>query len=581
MFRFACLVLVLALSAALSPSARAEGPLAIVEGLPEDPVFDVARRAAESDAPAPTSRFAARRNARRAAQNVTLALHSEGFYAARAEPFVEDGAPPVARVQVSVGERFVFGEVTLVLSETLEENAETAAQAAVGLRPGAPARSQDILDAQARVVAALLAAGRPDAAAGERTLRVDYDRAIMDVTLRFDTGALARLGAPEASGGARVRDRLLLRLAPYEAGDVYSPALLRDYAARLRETEAFSSVAVGLGDAGPDGLRPVRVTLEDEPRRTLTLGGSFATEDGGGLEGRWTLRNAFASAEELSVEARALTLERALFAQLSIPAWRRPQRDLRFGAGLLQEDTDAFDRLAASFQVEASQPLSERVSAALGLGVTVQETRDVLTTQRLALFRGAASVSFDNADDPLNPTEGLRARVTLRPITGVGDDAIAYLISDIEGSAYRSLRSERLVAAARLRAASLTASATDAVPADDLFFAGGGGSIRGYPFQAVSPRDADGVLAGGASLVETALELRARFSDRFGGVAFVDGGAASEGETPDLGDVRWGAGVGVRYFTDFGPLRADIAAPLDPFDGDPRVQIYLSIGQSF
>jgi translocation and assembly module TamA len=67
----------------------------------------------------------------------------------------------------------------------------------------------------------------------------------------------------------------------------------------------------------------------------------------------------------------------------------------------------------------------------------------------------------------------------------------------------------------------------------------------------------------------------------FQGVAFVDAGAIGFQETPNLNNLRYGVGVGVRYKLPFGPIRADIAFPLDRRDGDADFQIYVSIGQAF
>jgi translocation and assembly module TamA len=64
-------------------------------------------------------------------------------------------------------------------------------------------------------------------------------------------------------------------------------------------------------------------------------------------------------------------------------------------------------------------------------------------------------------------------------------------------------------------------------------------------------------------------------------VAFIDAGAIGTHNTPQREDFRAGAGFGVRYDLGFGPIRADIAAPLGRRKGDPAFQIYLSIGQSF
>lgn len=576
-------VLFAGFAAALSivASARAEATLARIDGLPDAPAFDLAREAVGVTERAPETAMQARRDARLAAQRVEAALRAEGYYGARIDAAAEEGTPPRAVVTVDPGPRFAIAGVAVEIDGDDDIEIAENARAAAGLEAGAAARAEDVMAAERRVLIALREAGFPDAFAGPRDVTVDHSRQAMDVALRFETGERARLGAVRSAGPAEVRTGFLERLAPYETGEVYAPETLGEYARRLRATRAFSSVGVEMGEADADGLRPVLVSLGDAPRRSLSLGGSYSTSEGGGVEGAWSLRNAFSGGERLTIEARLQTIERALTAELAIPAWRLPQRTLLLSAGALQEETNAFDSTSLSVGVEAAQPFFSRWTAALGLGLSLQETVEDDLTRRFVLARGAASANWDATDDALNPTRGARLRFGLQPVFGAGDAASAYLISDAEARVYRGLDAHRFVFAARARAGAITTTGVDDTPVDDLFFAGGGGSVRGFEYQALSPRDADGELEGGRSVVETSVELRARVGERLGGVVFVDGGAASRSAAPSIDELRWGAGVGLRYFTDFGPLRVDLATPLDPIEGDPDVQLYFSIGQAF
>jgi translocation and assembly module TamA len=119
------------------------------------------------------------------------------------------------------------------------------------------------------------------------------------------------------------------------------------------------------------------------------------------------------------------------------------------------------------------------------------------------------------------------------------------------------------------------------VPGDDRFYSGGGGSVRGYAFQAIGPFAANDTPLGGRSLAEASIEGRARLTDRIGAVAFIDAGNVSDEEYPTFDNLRAGIGVGVRYMTPAGPLRLDVATPLNPSDRDEAVQVYISIGQAF
>jgi translocation and assembly module TamA len=97
----------------------------------------------------------------------------------------------------------------------------------------------------------------------------------------------------------------------------------------------------------------------------------------------------------------------------------------------------------------------------------------------------------------------------------------------------------------------------------------------------VGPRLSDNTPEGGLALAEASFEVRHRLNRQWGLVAFVDAGSVSLSETPDFRNGSLGAGVGVRYNLGFGPLRFDIATPINPRQGDAPVEVYISIGQSF
>ena len=114
-----------------------------------------------------------------------------------------------------------------------------------------------------------------------------------------------------------------------------------------------------------------------------------------------------------------------------------------------------------------------------------------------------------------------------------------------------------------------------------LFFSGGGGTVRGQPYESLGIELAPNVTIGGRSFLGTTLEVRTRVTDTIGGVIFADAGYVDSGSFFD-GSGEWhaGAGVGLRYNTGIGPLRVDIAGPVSGDTGE-GVQIYIGIGQAF
>src|SRR3546814_9719979 len=149
----------------------------------------------------------------------------------------------------------------------------------------------------------------------------------------------------------------------------------------------------------------------------------------------------------------------------------------------------------------------------------------------------------------------------------------------VEASAYYPV-SDSLTIAGRVRAGSILGVDRDDLAPSRRYYGGGGGSVRGYGYQRLGPFDPNGDPVGGRSINEFALEARYRFGN-FGIVPFVDAGNAYESTFPKGSDLRFGAGIGARYYTNFGPLRIDVATPLNPRPGDGRVALYISIGQAF
>ena len=119
------------------------------------------------------------------------------------------------------------------------------------------------------------------------------------------------------------------------------------------------------------------------------------------------------------------------------------------------------------------------------------------------------------------------------------------------------------------------------LPPDQRFYGGGSATVRGFKYQSIGPQFPDNKPIGGTSIDAATIELRQRLSGSFGMVAFVDAGQVGENSTPFQGTVHVGAGIGVRYYTAIGPIRFDIAVPLNKQPGNDAFEIYIGLGQVF
>ena len=165
-----------------------------------------------------------------------------------------------------------------------------------------------------------------------------------------------------------------------------------------------------------------------------------------------------------------------------------------------------------------------------------------------------------------------------------GEETLAYLKLQAEGSTYFRLDPDgTTILAVRGQAGSILGGKIPQVPASDRFFAGGGGTVRGYEYQNVGPHYADNTPQGGLSLIDTTVELRRHIVGPLGGVLFVDSGTVGTQATPSFSHIASAVGVGLRYNLGFAPVRVDIATPINRLSAasQPPVQVYLSVGQSF
>ncbi|WP_309643123.1 autotransporter assembly complex family protein [Phenylobacterium sp.] len=551
----------------------------------------MARAIGETDKPI-SNRFEARRRAREAGESAIAVLRSEGYYAYEVEPDVGEGDPPPAVIKVTPGPRFTIAEPAISWGDTPPSLAvQAAGEAVMGLATGQPGRAADVLGAEGRIVAAAQKRGYADVAPAPRDVIVDHADKTVRPTFRIEAGPLVRLNGLDVVGGERTKRAWLNQMAPWRPGEVYDPEDVGELERRLLDTGVYDSVTVSL--AGPeratsDGLRPVVVSLADRAPRTIQLGASYSTSEGVGVDARWTRYNTFGRADTLSFSGQVSDIDSRVVAEATLPHWRRAQQTLKSAAAIYEIKTDAYDETGFGVRADVQRRFGKTSYITLGGSLDYSETAETQTKLLTPLGRDLwtaailAAASLDRSDDPLDPKRGWRLEVRAEPTYIAGDESLPYLKVQTQGSIYLPFGARaRTVLAGRIKAGAMIGGSVPEVPASRRFYAGGGGSVRGYAYQAIGPRLADNTPQGGASVLEASFEVRQKIGQRWGVVAFLDGGAVGDRQFPAGDDFSAGAGLGVRYDLGFGPIRADIAIPLDRRKGDAAFQIYLSIGQSF
>ena len=483
---------------------------------------------------------------------------------------VEVASPPQARLNVDLQQ---IASNSLVTGEVVKADALITAE-------------QEILDA-------LFEAGFVVASIVERSVTINRDRTGVDVELKVRTGDFNRLGLPTDPSGWFEND-FLSSLKTWEDGEVATRSTLGEFVSRLENLDSIRSATLRFDRSdGDQSTTPVIVNLKPTAKNRFEGAVGYAGSEGFGVNAQWFRRNLFRRDETSNVFGLFAELETRIGAGIERPHFGRLGRTLRLNAEAYQLRTDAFDVDGGLISVGFERQTSDVLSQSARTKLQTIRGRDAIGDRRLSTLSFEVNNAFDFRDDPFDPSQGAFFALSTEPAYSWGEESATFVRVVGEARGYVSFGD--ITTAFRTRMGSLIGAEAQEAPPDLRFYSGGGGSVRGYGYQTLSPRIANqpvlnGVpidrrdefeFFGGASLIETTAELRIRHTETWGSAVFIEGGSADLSPEPRFDTMRYAAGFGLRYFTEFGPLRADIAFPIDARSEDEAFQVYVSIGQAF
>jgi len=464
------------------------------------------------------------------------------------------------------------------------------------LKIGDPLDAARVQSAQTALPNRLADAGYPFPRILPPDISVDHASRDARITQYVDLGRRGVFGRIQIDSAVPgFSDSHVSLLSRFKPGDRYSNTGRDDLRQALVQTGLFGTVSVqpveGAVTDGGQQVVDLKISTEPAPLRTIALAGGFSTGQGVRAEGSWTHRNLFPP--EGAFTARAVAAQREQLAQVELRRrnFRRRDQQLLVSGGFSASQQFAFaaETLGISGALARESNILWQKDWTWSVGaqalITSQRDRSVPGDPRrtFTVLALPASVTWDQSDDLLNPSRGFRLTARFSPEVTLRDSSnFNYLKAQFETTAYQPIGD--LVLAGRFHIGSIIGASRGVIAPDRRFYAGGGGSVRGYVFQGVGPRNADNVPTGGNSLSELAVEGRYRFQafgQDLGVVAFLDAGEVSTGTTPAFDRLSLGAGIGARFYTGFGPVRIDIATPVNPRAGDPKLVFYVSIGQAF
>jgi len=495
--------------------------------------------------------------------------------------------PVAVGVTVRPGPEFHFGSVVITLV-----GGGTEDPGAYDLSPGGVARSDLILEAGTQLVRAFQERGHPFARIAEQDVVADHRQRVLDVTLVVAPGTIATFGPVRVEGTEKVEADFVVRHADVPVGRTYDPRRLERSAARLRKLGIFSRVTVdAVGEPAADGSVPVVITVSEGKMRVIGAGLTVDSEDGLGVEGFWRHRNLFGRGEKFGVEASLgrignVTgldqLEYRAGLTFAKPGILGPASRFESSLTFEFENPDAFKRASLGSKAGLVYELDDRQTVRGGLEVEFSDIDDAFGREKHILFGVPFGYILDARDDRLDPARGYRLVAFAEPLVDL-KQSVGFVRTGGTLSAYRAVDADkRFILAAKLGGGAIFGADLADIAANRRFYAGGANSVRGYGYQQAGPSSADGTPTGGVYWLESSIEARIRVTETIGVVPFFDAGGVFGNSNSGVGDdLQFGAGLGLRYKTAIGPLRLDVALPLNPGRGDDEFGIYLGLGHAF
>lgn len=533
---------------------------------------------------------------RRARDDVDLLdtiMRSEGYYDAVIDSQVTpaaDGERVAVTLRVTPGPQYRFAEVAVAGLTGDAAKFRPAYPVAVDT----PVVAEPVLAAQGQLREKLGRTGYPFVKVGDPKIVVDHETRAATLDLAVDPGGKRNFGAIRMTGGKPPFDaRHAQVIARFRPGELYDEAMVDDLRRAIVATGLVSQVRLGPVEGAMPGTVDIATTLDPAPFRTLSGEAGYGTGEGIRVEASWQHRNLIQPEGAVTLRGIAGTREQLLGGVLRMSNFRR--RDQILNARILASNENKAAYQAVTFEIGGSIERQTTIlwqkpwSFSIGAELIASRQRNINPTRldpvRRTFFIGALPLylMYDGSDDLLDPKRGYRLAARVSPEASFQRRPFGYVRTQYDASAYFPVNT-RTVVAGRVRIGATAGASRDTIAPSRLFYSGGGGSVRGYGYQLIGPRNRFDQPIGGRSLAEFSLEGRIRlpvFGGNFGVVPFIDAGNIYDTVLPKFSGLRVGVGAGLRYYSNFGPIRIDVGTPVGRRKGESLLSVQVSLGQAF
>ncbi|MDI2113331.1 autotransporter assembly complex protein TamA [Commensalibacter nepenthis] len=473
-------------------------------------------------------------------------------------------------------------------------------QKAFGLKSGQSAISADVVAAKGRLLTALREDGHALAKINDPVAYLRPDTKTLDIVYQVNPGPIVDLGDIDFKGLKKVNEAFVRKRLLLHDGQLYQPSKIESARQDLASLGVFSSIdATAATKLDANGKLPLVLTFKESKRRSVSFEAGYSTDLGGRLGVRWAHRNLFGNAEKLNIAALATglggTAQKGLgydiYADFTKPDFGRRDQDLNARIEAVKQKLYSYNQTAFLIKGGLNRKINKRWRASVYLGAIQERIIQQHIRNDYTMINVPLNVRYDSTDldsPMMSPTHGMKGSVSVTPTTSFGDGTIFFAILEGSASTYLDLAKIGLtdpgdsVFAFRGTVGSIQGASRMNLPPDQRMYAGGTATVRGFRFQGVGPQFPGTKYAvGGKAMDAGTVEFRQKITQSIGAQAFVDAGQVSKTSMPFQGDLRVGVGAGGKYYTPLGPIRLDVALPMNrPPRGD-KFEVYISLGETF
>ncbi|HEU64964.1 MAG: Translocation and assembly module TamA [Candidatus Anoxychlamydiales bacterium] len=516
-------------------------------------------------------------------------LHFYGFYDAKIDIDLEENKNIVlVNVLIMPGVRYTIKDVKIYTDCTDKKEMDIAGISIkdLDLKINSALITQNILNAEKKLIFLLSNKGYPLAKVEKREVIIDQTHKNAFIEWCVDIGSFSLFGDTKINGLKSIDKSFIDKKIKWQQGQKYDSRKVIETQQNLLKTNLFSSVAILHEDKidEKDELE-MNLKLVESLHKYISTGVSYATIDGFGVSLSWANRNFRSQGELLAIDANVA--QRLI---LGVATYKKPDF-MRIDQNYIIRSEASREKIPASYlafiysmENRIDRKFSKRINGSFGFRAEYNEITHSANNGNFFLLSLPAFLKFSSANNLLNPTHGQTIIYRAQPFKNTINSSKYFFKQTLIYNLYIPLEKNRnFILAIRMTLGSIFGANVFDLPLTKLFLGGSDDDLRGYKYRTVSPLDGNNDPIGGRSAIYFSFEPRIRLTEKIGLVPFTDLGVVSFKEVPSVNE-KWfkSVGIGFRYFSFFGPIRLDVAFPLDRRRAiDPSFKIYVSVGQTF